>query len=334
MNDNNNSIDRPPLCCIDIDSESKELLIKKGYSITDGSLGPIINIKRDSYGSDVKIHYKNMLPYNLHEHDIIILDLENKLQGEFNQGDFTTTKQADNNKTYFISSRPATIFDFRPLSIFHMQSILDNSVPRTIIIFTSKKYDIEYQSSTTFFERYKNTGTLSNYPFISHYYISDSREGRAVQLASDSPLIASMFKKFIGNIYYNQTFHTTDNNKKDYIQPLLKNKNGDNISVVQKKGKDLILFVPQIDNKGEFLLNFLENVAPQLRPELFPNMTNSHWLKNKMYYVPKHEELLIKKELLEQEYKEKLKEIDNKIAINSISYSFLHTMITESGTLL
>ena len=53
----------------------------------------------------------------------------------------------------------------------------------------------------------------------------------------------------------------------------------------------LFLF-PQIKNKKLFLLEFLENFAPSIVPEVFPYSTRFNWLNDKDYWLPNHSKLI------------------------------------------
>ena len=226
------TIDRPPLCCIDLDTTSVTTLQEKGYEITRGSLGPKININR-SYTNDVKIYYKNVLPENIHEFELIVIDLENVPSEKQTNTDFFNREQYDQNQIYFISSYPATSFDLRPISVDILQHKLNDKIPRIIIIFTSKYYEVEYKTNVDFFSSYQNPTKLSNYPFISKFNILESKMGTKVTLASENEKLSIMFKSFLNDIKYNQTFRSYESpEQQNSLLPLLKNKAGENVSVV------------------------------------------------------------------------------------------------------
>jgi hypothetical protein len=73
--------EKPQICLIDIESKIKENLIKKGFNIESGTLSNIINVPNTAqniYTTGCVCIPNFSFPENLHEYEIIVLDLSDK----------------------------------------------------------------------------------------------------------------------------------------------------------------------------------------------------------------------------------------------------------------
>ena len=325
-------LDRPPLCCIDLDNKTIDTLQESSYQVTKGSLGPKLMIKRNlSYDSRLQIFFKSTIPKNIHEFNVVIVDLNNITYKRSDDSSYLRSEQADDSSEYFVSSEPANIFDVRPISASYLNSSLHDNSPRIIIAFTSPKYEVNYNFFSSKKRRHNNS-ILQNYPLIPSCYLFDEKEGNKVSIPIGNEFSKLIFNKYLKKLHYNQTFKTYGDEKDQfYIQSLLINKTKDNVSVMMKNNSSFVFFVPQLKEKGAFILNFLTNVAPIVIPDLFPNTTNNHWKKDVAYFLPNHLDFLNKKIALQAEYDKSLEGVAEEINKNNDTFSFLTDMLTESG---
>ena len=72
--------EKPQICLIDIEDEIKDNLEKKGFNVKSGTLGKAIEVpNEDNYSFKSHKCLLNLsFPPNLHEYEVIVVDLENK----------------------------------------------------------------------------------------------------------------------------------------------------------------------------------------------------------------------------------------------------------------
>lgn len=134
---------KPQICFIDIEENIKENLEKKGFNIKSGTLGRAIEVPNENnYGlKSHKCLANFFFPPNLHEYDIIVLDLEYKEAIPYDEKHCTKKYIQGFSDTYFYSEYPETLFDPRPFGSFVLGSeILKNdSHPVILIVFASAR---------------------------------------------------------------------------------------------------------------------------------------------------------------------------------------------------
>jgi hypothetical protein len=67
--------ERPKICLIDIDVDAKEALTSAGFNCTVGSLGSPIKLPNVKRGDKCLCRPNNHIPQDLHEYDIIVMNL-------------------------------------------------------------------------------------------------------------------------------------------------------------------------------------------------------------------------------------------------------------------
>ena len=67
--------ERPKICLIDIDTNAKEALTAAGFNCTVGSLGSPIKLPNEKRGDERLCRLNNHIPQDLHEYDIIVMNL-------------------------------------------------------------------------------------------------------------------------------------------------------------------------------------------------------------------------------------------------------------------
>lgn len=334
------TIERPRICCLDINEENITLLEKNGFNIYNGTLGSKIKVPNTYHRSHhVLLNYD--FPENLHEYDIIIIDLDNYKTVNYTNNE-NNREHLSGKKSYSIlSSYPETLFDPRPLACSILKDHLEKITNRKylVITFSSQSYNMEYETIEISKNSHESQGTetFNIYSFWDYIQISTPKFGKEIIVNKLDPEFQSLLEKHISNSSYNQTFHHPTDYRgvhvvkdENYI-PLMTNLNGDIISFFQmSEYKNLMLF-PQIKEKGHFLDDLLTKIYPSIFPELFPFSITSDWRNKKEYWLPNHSNLLEQKSKIQNEYEIKLKKSDLEIEKNIKHFSFLHEMLIESG---
>ena len=335
---------RPRICCIDINNEDIKKLKNSGFNIYEGTLGNKIKVPNYSQREYHLLLLNFNFPPNLHEYDIVIIDLENGQTVDYKPEDHIRKSHTGKSALSLLSSYPETIFDPRPLCC----KLLNNNLKQIgerfhiIIVFTAEYYEIEYQTVEIKEHSTERQGTEKHniYSFLDNVPLSKPRIGKEMTLCNMRDDLKNLLESNLSKSFYNQTFHHPaiwENDKRipkpNYI-PLLKNTNGEIVSICAFLDSYSVFYFPQIQKKGDFLNLFLTNIAPDLSPEIFPFSTTFCWKKNEEYFLPNHKELIDERRKVEIEYEEKLKSKDSEISTNIKKYSFLHDIITETGDIL
>lgn len=333
--------ERPRICCIDIDDSSVKLLETNGFNIYSGTLGKKVNVPNSTKKENHQLLLNFDFPSNLHEFDIIILDLESDTKIPYNVEDHVLKDHTGKSAVAILSSYPETVFDPRPLSslILNTRLSLIGKKPHIIIAFTVDSYDIEYET-IRITERYPERQGVKKYniySFAGHAPLSTPKHGKEMTVSVGREDLKKLLESHLKKTTYNQTFyHPTilDANKQipnPDIFPLIKNSSGDIVSLCVNKENAIIFYFPQIENKGDFLNSFLTRIAPDLMPELFPFSTTFSWKESQDYWLPKHKDLQEQLTKIQIEYDKKIKTKELEIISNKEKHSFLHEILTETG---
>lgn len=333
--------ERPRICCIDIDNNSIDLLEQNGFNIYSGSLGKKINVPNTTRKENHHLLLNYNFPSNLHEFDIIILDLESNNTIPYNLDDHIRKSHTGKSALAILSSYPETVFDPRPLSSLILNSLLNQigSRPHIIIAFTVGSYSIEYETIriTEGYPERQGIEKHNIYSFDGDVPLSTPKQGKEMTVSVDREDLRKLLESHLSKTIYNQTFyHTTiwaasKQIPNPDIVPLIKNSSGDIVSLCKFRKNSTVFYFPQIEDKGGFLNSFLTRIAPDIMPELFPFSTTFSWKESQDYWLPKHKNLLEQQKSIQIEYDDKLKIMELNIINNKEQYSFLHEILTESG---
>ncbi len=340
----NEIVERPRICCLDLSDETLAALKNIGLNIYAGSLGAKIKMPNVNISDKHYVLLNCDFPPNIHEYDIVIMDLEDSKEiGYDGNESFTRITRNVTGKVArsLVSSFPETLFDPKPFSCNLLKNELHKikSGKFLVIAFSSAKYEVDYEIAEFSEMSIDRKGSIrySIYSFWDDVPLSGAECGREVIVAPMRRDLSDLFRKYMKNIYYNQTFfHPTiwdgENNvlHSEYF-PLLKNIHGNIVSYAKRTEKENLIIFPQVKDKAGFLTDFLGHVAPNLYPELFPFSTEFCWKDQEDYWLPNHSKLLKEKSAVEEEFGRRKKEVEDKISSNLAQYSFLHELISESG---
>jgi len=335
-------IERPVICCLDLDRDTISVLRRAGANIFDGTLGSKVQVPNKESGYQHRLLLNNNFPPNLHEYDIIIIDLANSKTIDYKTEEHERKMHTGKVSTYFLSTYPETLFDPRPFS----SSILGGKIKRIknrkylVLAFSSEAYGLDYElvNITEDDAEIKEFPEYCIYSFWDSVPIAEPKIGKEIYLNSK---IDSEFRSILGKYkagsFYNQTFKQPiiwENNKKikdEKYLPLMTNMDGDIISYMESNENENLIIFPQLKDKSNFLIEFLSKIGPSFYPELFPYATNFSWKEQEEYWLPGYSQLIEEKSNITREYEEKIKENEKKIEDNRSKYSFLHGLITETG---
>jgi len=280
-------------------------------------------------------------PPNLHEYDIIIIDLDNSKTIDFKPEEHIRETHTGKSSFYILSTYPETLFDPRPLVSHILKGKINEIKNRKYLIlaFSSEAYDVDYEyvDITEGITERKEFPRYNIYSFWNFVPIAEPKFGKEIYVSKISSEFQSILEKYKVDSFYNQTFkHPTrmENNKKvkdEKYLPLMTNMSGDIISYIEINENENLIIFPQLKDKSNFLIESLSKIAPSSYPELFPYLTTFSWKEQKEYWLPGYSKLLEEKSNIVKEYVERIKESEKKIEDNRSKYSFLIELITATG---
>lgn len=334
-------IERPRICCIDLNDETISALEKSGANVYNGTLGAKIKVPNNNRRENHQLLLNFDFPQNLHEFDIIIIDLDNFRTIDYKPDEHNRTIHTGKTSLSLLSSYPETLFDPRPISSHILRNHLHKITNRKylVIVFSSESYEIEYEPviiSEGSAER-QGIEKYNIYSFWNFVPISEAKFGKEITVGKMRNDLQTLLEKYKSETTYNQTFHhptkwTSNKSVEDErYSPLVTNMNGDIVSYIEMNENENLIILPQIKDKSNFILEFLSKIAPSIYPELFPFSSTFNWKEQEEYWLPKHSTLLDAKVKVQKEFEDKLAESEKKIEDNLSKYSFLHELITETG---
>lgn len=113
-----------------------------------------------------------------------------------------------------------------------------------------------------------------------------SDAGMSIALAPDvSPegVIGKALKPYLKDARFRCVVSKKYSNVEKEWVPILENKFGAAVGALMGHGKGTILLLPDFQDKSAVLKDLLRDVLPEMAPKIFPNLSGSSWVKNKIY---------------------------------------------------
>lgn len=310
--------EKPQICGIDLDHEIVEALRAKGLNCFTGTLGSQVKIPINRGRSHIcDLNYN--FPPNLHEYDIVIIDLQTREPIEYLESDhikfFIKGK-----KEFFKTEYPETLFDPRPLSSTilgaELQEFLDKET--LIIVFYSLNeeftyYPIEITGYDSFTRKQRMKESLYGFMQYLPKISTITKMGKKIEVEDRDNNFNVFLNKYKKEFLYEVVFFSPREwsedkkslvQKKDFV-PLLLNDSKEIVGFIDSSLKaSAFLAFPQLyDSKKEFLLELVDEILPEFYPNIFPFSEQFSWLKLENYFLPNQANLMSKKSQLEDEYK-------------------------------
>jgi hypothetical protein len=337
-------IDRPRICTIDLSEKSIAILHELGFPVFEGTLGKTIELPKIAEGSFLPIILRHHFPSNLHEYDIVIIDLNNEQFENYASFDHSNHSSKGARVSKLIAQFPSTFFDPRPYAVTELGNLLHNETNKItiIVVFACAAYQIAYESIEIVNRgaSLRPTEVRGIYGFEREALIDREKNGKMVQAGTSSNIFTRLLTQYSDEIEYFQTFrwpyaYKEGTNVDDpAFAPILMNGDGDIISCLYSGERIISFYFPEIVNKPKFLEDLLTDSLPSVLPEIFPHSTRFAWRNQDVYMLPNEEILSKEKSRIENENADRIREIDSKIEQNKKKFEFLHDLITETDSKL
>ena len=329
----------PMICLFDFDDDVHQELKRLKFNCVKGNLGSSIKVNNQPYTERlIRLNYDS--PKNLHEFDIVMLDMTGNKIEDFSANDHSL-ENAKGSKAYaFLSRFPEQIFDPRPIAVDIISKEIKDIIKKRSIIIAfcgqENKADYEFVEITSRGSVVIARPSYSNLDFYSSNVFRVERHGsKAVTVRNEK--ISSIFEKHLSEIEYSNVFEHpttwrdgTSQKLEDFI-PLLLNDREEIISYAHLVNNCLILVFPDMKEKSQFISELFKTYLPDIMPDIFPYHGEFGWLNNGEYLLPNEGALLRQKLELSVEYRKSLQNIEQQIEETREQYRFLHELIFQTG---
>lgn len=339
--------EHPRICLIDVDEETRRRLRERGYNCFNGTLGATVAISNTSQGDGKLCQLRNRFPLNLHEYDIVVIDLRESQPVQYTEEDHLPGHIKGRQKSALVSAFPETLFDPRPMSANILASKLSGFLRRQslLIIWAADDETIDYYpvEITPSGIQHLNAQAYSLYDFYTGCPARRSLTGKdTVVSRSQWPDLDKLLRTHNTATVYDVVFSRPPKRSTSLIkgqnisefQCLMKSSSGAIVSFAHRRNNNLTFLFPHIKEKAKFLLDLFANVLPGIAPDLFPLNTQLVWLSDPAYQLPNEGQLLNQKARLEEEHAGALRALIGKLERNRQEYSFLHDLLTASNNKL
>jgi len=330
---------KPNILLMDCRNDVTKLLKAKGFNVSEGSFGTPYSIPQNPTHF-YPLTINGNLPLHYEESEIVIVELNvppisNPSQEQKGQ----TVILKDSREPVFVNGLHG-IIDPRPHFMIQLADVFGRILEHggVFIIFADPKQECEYYEKS-FHEMTEIPNLIiNNWSFLSPLgspkFEAQSSAGREIKLNSTLSEKISLFKKHLSQANYSCTLSVYwQNDPMDYV--LAFNKYDDVVSCVMPFGQDGMVFIfPQIHDKPQFLVEFLSDYLPSLRPELFPHFEGSKWVQRPEYEIPSILKLDEEIGRVRAEALERVRSLETQIEQERRNKQFLHDLLTGTGKTL
>nr|WP_121271743.1 hypothetical protein [Pedobacter schmidteae] len=328
------------ICAFNLPADAVDDLRKNGVELYDGCIGKQVTL---NYGMYERSHYclpQSNIPKNLHEYNVVIIDLTNVETIFYDKEQHKKLKNKSTKEFYLTCYRPQNLFDSRAFVLRHLQKNLTQIIDTgaLVIIFCSEDEKIEYHYSGVGIE--DSNETINMYSFHSSIPDHTNKNGEIIKVSKGSSEINNLLRRYADQASYHITFtlpQKYENGKyepdKTYVPLMLSNKD-EVVSFYKNHDDSGIFYFPDIRDKKGFLKSFLQEVAPNLLPKIFPNIAKNKWLEHSRYALPNQKRLDLEKQQLKEKYDKALADKEKEINENNKRYQFLRDLLIETDDTL
>lgn len=337
----------PRILLLDLRESDISLLRSRGFNCTSGTLGKQLEVPKESQNDEQICMLNYELPRNLQEFNILVVNLLDVERVPYDPSDHLPTYVRGQEALAMRSRYPQTVLDPRSFSGALLGQSLSAFVNKIaiIVVFAATEEEMSYD-----FVRITQRGiesmresTYNTYSFIEDIRFPRSNNvfGKETQAA---PGISTDFGRLIAKHNREARYHITFHHPREWddgtqrqvnrntFVPLMLSSDNRIVSYADYDPETCIFVFPDIRNKGEFLVELFETVLPVDFPKLFPHSTRFAWLAEAEYQLPNEESLKVERRRIEEEYTEKSREVDKRLHDNYEKYSWLHDLLTETGS--
>jgi len=316
------AIPEPKIVLIDFPEAVQERISHLGYNVVSGTFGRAFCAEPGKF-----VWYNHSLPL-LHEQDIIFIDVEEpKLDEDSRPPLLPKTLSPDDlvcavpDRQYYFNPRPCVADMFEE----EFKEVVSHS--GVIVAFAGWKQVEQYGLHKWGNRRYHASREAHNYSWAPVPVNVKNRRGTEVTF-NDDDVFGHLVRSIKQPVFYSAVFRHLDS-QKDY--PIARNSLDEIVGFTREVNDGLLIFLPRFSDFGPVIEMMLKETLVDLAPKLFPHSTRHTWLLKPEYQWPQIRHLQVRREEIQEEYKNKLIELDQQIDAEREKLSFLHAILRATG---
>lgn len=339
--------ERPRICLLDCERDCVGLLKGHGFNCWNGTLGDLVEVKNTERHHSHQCTLRCEFPDNLHEYDIVVLDMQNPKTVLYQEQDHKIPEVKGDSALALVSSFPETVFDPRALSAFILEKKIKPLYKRetVFVVFAAQQERIAYQSVTV-----TSRGTQKNaqesyrlYDFYRYLPENTNRSGKDISiLTKENSQLGRILRKYNSDVSYEIVFSKPriwDSENNQYVDdpnfvPMMTAGPDEIVSFVNIVEQNAAFFLPNIKQKPEFLLDFIENTLPELFPKVFPFLEKRNWRYQSEYEMPEVNSLVAHIDEIKAKAESEIAKTNSQIEGLRQNYKTLYDLLTESDETL
>lgn len=320
--------EKPSIYLIDLGQEVKDELSKAYATVLSGTLGTPYKVAQTGTWLPV-IQHKELTNYE--ESDLIVVDLAEQKVAARPEGN----KHTPDSEIDLWAKCDKGWIDARIRNAILAQKNIDQIVSSggALVIFAGPESPMDFQFAHAHFNelsggRALTRGIWSLAKPMERLSVAP-KTGKIIEVVSDNPL-GRLIAKHLNDAEFTCTFNSRY--RDDSVWSILaKNKHGENVSAIAKHDSGIILILPQLQNKAEFLSELFSEILPDLVPGIFPEIEQGKWAHRPEYEFEEIKQLEQKKCEIFARAELDLKAINSEIEAYRKENSWIHDLITATG---
>ncbi|MGL6511267.1 hypothetical protein ACSZNJ_16445 [Aeromonas hydrophila] len=330
---------KPMVFLFDVEKAVVESLKELRINSVEGSFGRRIRVNNE-YNEQKFIKLNHDYPANLHEFDVVILNLTKSKSVNYDPKQHELNSTSGSTAHALLSSYPEKIFNHLPLSINIAQKDINELLEKNsvIIAFCNHEHTSEYKYVEITSRGYQVTSkeTLSSLHFYHSIPSYRARSGKKVKLPERENTLSPLFGKHLDSTAFGTCFEhpriwSKNNQLSDNFIPLLLNERDEIVSYAHFIKESIVFVFPDIENKATFISELFKIYLPELAPNIFPFHGEFKWLDEGDYPLPGEKELLQHRVEIEEKFNKDIRENEEMITALKTKYKFLSDLISETG---
>jgi len=318
-------IPEPKIMLIDFPEAVQHRISQLGYNVVSGTFGRAFCAEPGKF-----VWYNYSLPL-LHEQDIIFIDVEEPKLDEDSRPPLLPKTLSPDDLICAVPERQS-YFNPRPCAADMFREEFKEVVSHggVIVAFAGSKQVEQYDLHKWGSRRYYTSREAHNYSWVPVPVNVKNRLGTEVTF-NDDDVFGHLARSIKLPVSYSAVFQHL-HSEKDY--PIARNSFDEIVGFARKVNDGLLIFLPRFHDFGPVIEMMLQETLVDLAPKLFPHSTRHTWLLKPEYQWPQIRHLQVRREEIQEEYKNKLMELDQQIDAEREKLSFLHAILRATGDTL
>lgn len=324
--------DKPKIILIDVESEAFDALAEIGFNVREGSFGQPYKVERKS--NFQPLISTPILP-NYAEQEIIVVDLCYEVADQF-----VGEKDKPNEELDLWGKCDKGFIDPRVRASMFVRNAFGRilGMGGVFVVFAGKKTEIELCWGKLDYLRNLNSsgdwvGNEWSFLNVCDRMLVSLEHGEEMSVVDSESAVGKLLNTHLQGGVYDCTMNFRYDNDAKLWSPIAVNKFGSAVALqsnLDSKG-GVVIILPQIKNKADFLKSLFTNVLPEIAPHLFPGIEQGKWTHLPDYELPEIIKLNDRRIQLEAKLKTDLLALEEDVLKARSQDGWMHDLLTQTG---